>query len=42
MLEPQGYTNVEKRGFFRWKATAPEGHEVKGVVCMGFFKGATL
>jgi hypothetical protein len=54
LLESQGYTDVDAGGysyfgcseddFFRTKftATAPNGQPVKGVVCKGVFKGATV
>lgn len=53
-VEGQGYSNVELGGpalfgcdkgdkFTRtWKATDQQGRRVKGVVCSGFFKGATV
>lgn len=53
-LAQAGYTNVEITGYTFWgcsdrdtfhtgfKATGPNGHPVKGVVCSGIFKGKTI
>lgn len=54
VLEKQGYTEVETQGYslfgcseddvFRTKFTAksPSEEDVEGVVCSGWFKGATI
>lgn len=54
VLTQHGYTNIQTKGyamfscsdddFFRtkFKATSPSGHEVRGAVCSGFFKGSTI
>ena len=53
-LSDQGYTNVKTTGWAMFgcdekdtfhtgfTATGPTGHDVHGVVCNGFFKGATV
>jgi hypothetical protein len=54
VLTEQGYTNVDAGGygFFscseddvfktNFEATSPAGKRVKGTVCSGWFKGATI
>jgi len=54
VLTKQGYTNIKTTGYsffgcdardtFKtgFEATAPNGAEVEGVVCSGWFKGATV
>lgn len=54
LLTQQGYTDIEITGWKPWaasdsdnfatgfKATAPNGVRVKGVVTGGFFKGSTV
>lgn len=54
ILQNQGYTDIQTQGWSMWKcskddkfatkftAKSPNGSNVSGVVCGGFFKGSTI
>lgn len=53
-LTQQGYTNIEYKGYSifgcsdkdtfhaEFTATSPEGKQVQGIACSGYFKGTTI